>query len=805
MNKNILKYSSWFFVFSAIGGAVATLFGFYELNDAQNAEFAWRWTFWYLTVFLLLLTIISIIGIWFGALKSIILIGLFCIVSLGGLIPLTVVIFLASSMYMLGRLILRDATTHPLDSLIVGMVISGSCLSLLVHFPINNPGTWGVFFILPLFFGRKYLKRFDLLNIIPRFEGSTHLYFVQCSLGAVALLHIFVGLMPEIGHDACCMHLFIPCYLLEYQKWHFNAGTYCWAVMPMLVDWINSAGYFFAGEVGARFINIGGIFLLSGLVYRLSAWAGASKQGACWSALLFLTMPLTFLESSSLYVDGIWSLFLVAGTMSLLRLLTKSSDPKLEIILSSIFLAGALAAKATTFTSLPILAIVGLLCLRKSFNTEFLKTLALASIIFLAVGALPYLRAFIITGNPVFPFYNALFKSDLYQHINFENPLYTSGFSWDFLYKITFQSGRVLEGSAGSPGFQWILLILPSIILISFLGNYRCILISCIAILCVWISFHLTSYLRYIFPTMALASSIIGVAFSSLKVYTKRYYYIFRFFLFSCLVLNLLHMKTATWYGDIDFSVIIDPRSRDKYLIQTRPSRKIAQLINQINVDNKPVAVFAGPYMAGLKADVIYSNWYNPKFNGLVQAIENKEELVRLFSDYDITYIVWDTHNTDRKLESLLNETSKLIFEINGITLRKLNEALIFQNNLITANGFSGNWNVDSIVTLLSDRSIKVTDNATAFIAVPIEPKKKYRYIAEASGAELKANGRLQVNWLNSVGKIVHVDIQVFESNPEFTEYTMDVTAPADATTAVVYASGHGDKPVIFKKVLFLK
>ena len=805
MSKITPRFSLYFFVLLIIGGGVATLFGFYELNNAQNAEFAWRWTFWYLTIFLFLLTIIGTIGIWFGALKSIVLIGLFCIVGLGGLIPLTVVIFLALSMYVLGRLILRDATIHPLDSLIVGMVISGSCLSLLVHFPINNPGTWALFFILPLLFGRKYLSKIGPLNNTLRFEGSTHLYLLQCSLGAIALLHIFVGLMPEIGFDALNMHLFIPSYLKEYQKWHFNAGTYCWAVMPMLVNWIYSAGYFFAGEVGARFINIAGLFLLSGLVYRLSAWAGASKQGACWSALLFLAMPLTFLESSSLYVDGIWSLFLVAGTMSLLRLFTKSSDPKLEIILSSIFLAGALAAKAVTLTSLPILAIVALLGLRKSFNTQFIRTLLLALIIFLTIGALPYLISFIKTGNPVFPFYNALFKSDLFQHINFENKLYTSGFSWDFLYKITFQSDRVLEGSAGSAGFQWVLLLLPSIFLVSVLRNYRCILIFCVALFCVWISFYQTSYLRYIFPPLALASSIIGVALSSFKVDKIWYYRIFLFLLLTCLVLNLLHMKTATWYGDIDFRVMTDQSAREKYLNQVRPLRKAVQIINEINLSNKPVAVFAQPYTAGLKADAIYSNWHNPRFNDLVQKIDSKQEMAGLLFDYDINYIVWDSQNRDHKLESLINEISKLVFEINGVSIRKLNEELLFQNNLIPANGFSGNWHVDSVVTLLADRSLKVTDKSPAFIVVPIEPKKKYRYIAEASGAELQAKGRLQVNWLNSSGKIVHVDIQVFESTPEFTEYTMDVTAPAEAATAVVYASGHEEKPVIFKKVLFLQ
>jgi hypothetical protein len=804
MNKNILKFSLWVLVLLIIGGSVATVLGFLQLSNAQDGAIAWRWTFYYLTVFFILLTIISIIGIWVGAYRSVAIVGFFCIVGLGGLIPLTVVIFLALSMYVLGRLILRDATIHPLDSLIVGMVFSAFCLSLLVHFPINNPGTWGLFFTLPLFFGRKILCEIVAKNRSYA-PVTAQLYLLQCSIGAIGIVHVFVGLMPEIGHDALAMHLFIPGYVLQNQKWSFDAATYCWAVMPMFVNWLYTAGYFFAGEVGARFINIGGIFLLSGLVYRVTAWAGASKQGACWSTLLFLAMPLTFLESSSLYVDGIWSLFLVAGTISLLRLFSNSSDPALEIILSSIFLAGALAAKPVTLTSLPILAVLALLGLRKSFNSQLIKPLVLASISFIVIGALPYLISLIKTGNPVFPFYNALFKSDLFQHINFENKLYTSGFSWDFLYKITFQSDRVLEGSAGSPGFQWILLLLPSIFLVSVLRNYRCILIFCVALFCVWISFYQTSYLRYIFPSLALASSIIGVALSSLKVYTIWYYRIFLFLLLSCLVLNLLHMKTATWYGDIDFRVMTDQNAREKYLTQVRPLRKAVQVINEINLNNKPVAVFAPPYTAGLKADAIYSNWYNPRFNGLVQKIDSKQELAGLLFDYDINYIVWDGQNRDHKLESLVNGISKLVFEINGVSIRKINEELLFHNNLIPANGFSGNWHVDSVVTLLPDRSVKVTDKSPASIVVPIEPKKKYRYIAEASAAELAAKGRLQVNWLNAVGKIVHVDIQVFESTPEFTEYTMDVTAPADATTAIVYASGHEEKPVVFKNFLFLK
>jgi len=804
MNEKTLKTCLRLFVLLITGGSVATVLGFLQLRNAQEGAIAWRWTFYYLNIFLILLIIIGIIGTWLGAFRSVLVVGLICIVGLGGAIPLSVVLFLGLSMYVLGRLILRNANIHATESLIAGMVLSAFCLSLLAHFPVNNPGTWGLFFTLPLLFGKKILCEINAKKWSYAPDTAQH-YLLQCSIGAIGLVHVFVGLMPEIGHDALAMHLFIPAYVLQNQKWSFDVATYCWAVMPMFVDWLYTAGYFFAGEVGARFINIGGIFLLSALVYRVTSWAGASKQGASWAALLFLAMPLTYLESSSLYVDGIWSLFLVAGTISLLKLFSNSSDPALEIILASIFLAGALAAKAVTFTSLPILAFVALLGLRKTFNSQLIKPLVLASISFFVIGAFPYLISFIKTGNPFFPFFNGIFKSSCFGSYNFENKLYTSGFSWDFLYKITFQSERVLEGSAGSPGFQWILLLLPSIFLVSVLRNYRCILIICVALFCTWISFFQTSYLRYIFPSFALASSIIGVALTSLKFCNKVLYRGFVLLLIACSVLNILHMKTATWYGDIDFSVITDQIAREKYLTQVRPLRKAVQIINEINLNNKPVAVFAPPYTAGLKADAIYSNWYNPRFNGLVQKIDSKQELAGLFLDCDINYIVWDSQNRDHKLELLVNEISKLVFEINGVSIRKLNEEPLFQNNLIPANGFSGNWHVDSVVTLLPDQSVKVTVTSPASFAVPIKPGKKYRYIAEASSAELAAKGRLQVNWLNSVGNIVHVDIQVFDSTAQFTEYTMDVTSPADATTAVVYASGHEEKPVIFKKVLFLK
>jgi hypothetical protein len=803
MSKITPRFSLYFFVLLILGGGLATLYGFYDVINAQTPVL-WKWSFYYLTIFIILFAIISIIGIWVGAYRSVAIVGLFCIIGLGGLIPLSVVLFLAASMYVLGRLILRAQGIHATDSLIVGMVVLGFCLCILVHFPVNTPGTWGVLFALPLFFGRRYLAGIVPKNICSA-PVSSQLYFLQCSIGAIAMLHVFVGLMPEIGHDALAMHLFIPGYVLQNQKWSFDVTSYCWAVMPMFVNWIYTAGYFFAGEAGARLTNIGSILLLSSLVYRVAIWAKASKEGACWATLLFLSTPLTFLESSSLFVDGTWGVFVIAGTLALLRMLASSASLKIDILLSGIFLGGALASKAITFTMLPVLALTALIFYRKWFSKELIKSLITVIAVFFIVGLFQYVIAYLKTGNPLFPFYNDIFKSPLFQTDNFKDLRWQYGLTWDLLYSMTFNCHRYLEGTLGSSGFYWLLLLVPSIVILIFCQQWRGIGIICIALGFILITFNLTAYLRYIFVSFGMICSAIGVAFSCMVFKSKWNFRIMAAVLLACFLLNLIHFNAATWYGAINFDVISDLNARNKYIIDHTPTKKAANIVNELNNESSPVAFFSSPEAAGLKSDALYTNWYNPRFMGFLDSIDTPESFIKKLSDYNVKYLVFDPKNSNQKNNNIIISSSKEVYNVGNVSIRKIDNPLLYTEALISPNGFDGAWRFDSRATVLPDKSVKVTVESSGYISVPIQPKKKYRYIAEASGADLPARGRLQVNWLNSIGKIVHVDIQVFESTPQFTEYTMDLTAPADATTAVVYASGHEKKPVVFKKVLFLK
>ena len=79
-----------------------------------------------------------------------------------------------------------------------------------------------------------------------------------------------------------------------------------------------------------------------------------------------------------------------------------------------------------------------------------------------AIAALlPYAYAWRITGNPVFPYFNGIFKSPLFPVTNFESSLYPGGISVRDFFDLTFASGHYLEGGDGALGFA-VPLLLPA-------------------------------------------------------------------------------------------------------------------------------------------------------------------------------------------------------------------------------------------------------------------------------------------------------------------------------------------------------
>ena len=766
-------------------------------------------------IFLIICTFLVISGsIW--SKRDALFIGVAIAVGLalltGGLWPVLVTLWFAAASTILGRSILSLLRLSAVEdnwtvNCLVGAGIYGTATGLLAHFPVNYPGVYGVALALPLLFGWRVVAERTKLLFDPSAQlkpAKFSISGINVAIAVIALVYFVVALMPEVGHDALAMHLFIPAHLLLRHQWGFDAGTYVWADMPMLGDWIFSVGYMLAGETAVRLINVGFIFILGWLVRDMVLWAGGNVLCAGWAALIFLSTPLTFTESSSLFIESIWASFVVSGTLAVLSSCSTSGKPKLELPVSGLLLGCALAAKAVTITILPVLLLLLVLRYRSWFRVLSISNLIIGLSFFLAIGLVPYVTAWWLTGNPVFPFFNGVFHSPYYPATNFDSAsIFGKGVSWDILYRATFESGKYLEANAGASGFQWLLLLIPSVFVLLALRQRKGIALIIVGILTVVLVFQSVSYFRYAFPAWAILAAAIGVAFG---VFTKENTFIKRCWFAVAVItvlLNLLFLNAGAQYGDFTIKSIGDANSREHYLLGRLPIRNAVELVNRLNVGRTPVAVFAHPMVAGLSADALYSNWYNHAFSGEITSAQTEQNVADILLKRGVNYIILDSNwSAGAEKKELIEKVTEKIAEYGSLSVRKIKIDYQFKTELLinpfftTVNGwtFAGDMKYDAVTGV-----VLVSAISSATQMVGIFSGRRYLNTVVARCEKEPASGRIQINWLDAKGKYVSTDIKTFECSKNWTEHTMEVTAPPNAVNAVVYVVGQSSVPLAFK------
>lgn len=768
---------------------------------------SWRWSLRYTEIFLPLTLLVALAGLWRGPrIGGLAVVGLM-VLSLGVVVPVVAVAVFAFSALTLGSWVLRGDQPHPTDKMLVGFTLFGTVFGLLAHFPINSAGLWDGLIALPVLLGwrnaRDFWRSTERWLVAPA-ATDVGLGLLQAALVAAATLHLLGGLMPEVGHDALAMHLFIPMYLAQHQSWSFDVRTYSWAVMPMLVDWLYSAGYLLAGSHGARLINVGGVLLLAELVYRISRWAGAGQRQAAWAALLFLLTPLVFTESSSLFIEAMWSALMLGGTLALLRMLTNPERVSKELVLGGVLLGGALAAKAVTFTALPVLLLLVLLGAQRWLHAKALPGLGRGLLAFAAIGAVPYLTAWLKTGNPVFPFFNGVFHSPFYPPHNFAPPpMFTRGVQWDTLYRMTFDTSRYLEGTTGAAGFQWLLLVVPGVFIAALARHRRALLLSAITVAWIWLVFRETAYLRYVLPSFALACTLIAILLSTAEAMEPWVSRCTFAVLLVTVALNLLLFDSGTYYGSIDFRVITNLRAREDYVLRKAPLRNAVDLVNALDPRGVPVAFFCNSMAAGLRGNALYPDWYNPRFFSAIMAAPDTDVIGRTLSHYNVEYVLVDAKWADSAIGARVLGATSQVAKVDGISVRRLDGRYRFTRELLPSTDIGKGWRRTPGALLLPEGGVRVNVTSPAYVTVAVRPGRMYRYEAAARCAAGPAKGRLQVNWSDARGHFIHSSIQVFTCKPQTTIYTMDMVAPPGAEYATVYASGQVAAPIVFSSVSF--
>lgn len=595
---------------------------------------------------------------------------------LGGLPDLIAVVYFVISSIALGILIIQalkiqNNQFNNVDLFLIGAGCYGILIQFLAYFPINTIFTYFTIFLLPIILVIIKRKN-EVRKVFKKLEGvGKRDELLLILVVSLALTHYVYSFLPEFGYDALAFHLFVASTMKFQASWGFNPELYSWALMPMLGDWLYSCVYIIGGETSARILNVVFILCITNVGCRLARWMGGNENASHWTAILFLSSPLAFAESGSLFVESIWGTFILISILFFLKSSNDDNDVD-KIKIGFLFTAFALSTKALTFIWIPILLILVGLKIKSINRCNILKTIGVGVGILIALGLVPYISSYLISGNPVFPFFNGIFKSRFYPEANFDNPLFKTVFSWDFLYQITFNSRKYLEASAGAPGFQYLLILPISSILIILQKNYRGMLIFIIAILMIWITFQTQSYLRYIFPAFILLSAIAGISVANIGFGIIERRVIIGIAVIS-FVMNLALITAAGWnYRNMPYSAFFSEEARNRYIEKQVPIRRAIGFINSVNSYNTPVIFLSEPYGAGLMADYLVPNWYNAKFQSEINQIRSAKNFIDLMNKYDSRYLILRDQWGDAKIRELIITTTTEIAKFNSITVRQL-------------------------------------------------------------------------------------------------------------------------------------
>lgn len=744
-----------------------------------------------------------------------VLLGLLITVFANGLWPLIAVFILALSSIALGDAVMShfgmvEEQRNMTSKLLVGAGFYATLVSLAAHFPINYSSYYLLVLLIPILFGRRNLSnemRYAAKKLTAPLDYPGQIDWVEVMLGTIALLHFAFTFLPEVMYDALAQHLFVASQMGLRHQWGFDPSLYVLALVPMLGDWSFSLGYVLADETGARLINVGFIFLVAFLGRTLTLWMGGSEKGANWAMLLFLATPLTFTESSSLFVESVWAAYLIAGLMYLLMAVAGRESSASRFILSGMMLGFAVATKELTLIYLPAL----LLPLLWRWNNFFVKRSIAPAIkgllLFIALGSIPYVVAYWISGNPVFPYFNALFKSSFFAPVDFDNTLFKSGVGFDLLYKIVFSSEKYLEASAGVSGFQWLLLLPPAVVLLFLPGNkqgWLLLTVSCISLIIV---FHFQSYLRYIFPVLLFVSALIGLVLSKVRLHGRYFELGISAIVSATLILNMVFFSSGVWvYRDVPVMQVFKPEERDVFISSRMPLRSAIELVNLLNTEHRPVAFLSAPFGAGLNADALYGVWYNQSFIHALMAASDPPSIARAIAERHAQYVIIDPNWATAARRSMAIDATEPVATIGPINIRRLKDEFRFTRELLKNPNILGTvgWELlPGAVHPADGDTLIVTVSSPAVQSVPVQAGGVYMNEVHSRCRDPFAQVRVQVNWLDARAEFISASLQSFDCTPEWSAKRQEVIAPPLAVSAVVYAAAHTEKKVEIDSVSF--
>ncbi len=237
---------------------------------------------------------------------------------------------------------------------------------------------------------------------------------------AVGLMTLLVGLTPATAQDALAYHLAIPAKYIEHGGMFYLSENF-FAQFPGNMETLFTLALLLRGSplAGAYHWLTGAAAAASVAVLarRLAASGpGADSRTAGLAGFsIFATIPTVALIAGWAYVDLCLVLFTVLSTLAFLRFWEMVGEPgrcRMAWLIFSGLFAGLAAGCKYTGGVQGLLIVVGALVEGRLRRRGFLAAVSAGAVAALATGAVAspwWIKSFLWTGNPLFPFLFGVF------------------------------------------------------------------------------------------------------------------------------------------------------------------------------------------------------------------------------------------------------------------------------------------------------------------------------------------------------------------------------------------------------------
>ncbi len=568
--------------------------------------------------------------------------------ALTGIAPVLALLYFAAGCYSIGCLLPglgSPGRQSPFErdalALVTGAGLWGMAVSILAFTHWNYAAVHALLLALPIVAARRTLG--DRVRALRRASFTARgaaSYWALAVLLYVLGAQFLMSLKPEVSADGIAMHLVVPMHVAAHHGWHFDVSQVSWAVMPMTAEWCYTTLYLLGGEFAAKLLPFACLCLSCALIVLLCRRL-VSQAAALLIAAVFAATPAVQLITGAMFPDMLWATFLLGAAVLVVHW-TECREPT-ALPVAGILLGAAMATKliAIAFVA-PSLAWILVHCFgsKRGIDRRNLAALARAAVLCAIIGAPPYATAWVKTGNPVFPYFNDIFRSPHYAvRPDWEDSRWQTRFSWHVPFDITFRSSKFLEGQNGALGVSWLFLLLL------FLTAPRsmftrpvvgALLVGSFFFLFTW---SRASYLRYLIPAFPLLLfGFAGYLCALRREQPNLYRAVLGMTVATVLCGTFLLPSSGYWHKDFCLNPLTFRAEAAQYIEQTAPARVMVDYLNR-TAPGEPAAFFwIG--IAGLVGRPYTSGTQTFEFFRQCDAAHTGDAVKKLMDEYGIHHFV---------------------------------------------------------------------------------------------------------------------------------------------------------------------